>query len=254
MPKRVKLSTEAMVANVNKVTPKKVCVKMKKDQADKAVHDKSMKKKTTFKATNEDVGKKQFSKRCKEIANESKQANVNARSRSMDQQDVNYVTHDNENSTEFVEENQLMSMTVDKDDSFYESDSDAVYDEMDQSDTQSDSDEEMTSEQSNQRPPQPTTSYDRDEEIRYNQEHLKQIDVEMKECILQLHECMAKGGLNESLELLKQCFDLKTGKPKGKKGTNKMIKCVSTDKNSNGNSNLINHLDTISRNDIQECS
>ena len=50
----------------------------------------------------------------------------------------------------------------------------------------------------------------------YHQQRLKDIDMEMRDRVKQLHDCMMKGGLTESASLFEQCFDIKTGQVKGR--------------------------------------
>ena len=73
----------------------------------------------------------------------------------------------------------------------------------------------------------------------------------------QLHECMSKSGLTESVGLFEKCFDLQTGRPKGK--TPSRGKPIAGD-NHNFNSNNIRLLDAtqsvemIYKNAVEKCN
>ena len=54
----------------------------------------------------------------------------------------------------------------------------------------------------------------RQQEMKYHQDRMAELDKEMKGKVIELHHMLAKSGLSQSAELLEQCFDTRTGEPK----------------------------------------
>ena len=80
----------------------------------------------------------------------------------------------------------------------------------------------------------------RSSEMSYHQQRLRDIDMEMRDRVKQLHDCMTKGGLTESANLFKQCFDVKTGQVKGRSKSSSRDVWLN---NYNSNANINKSLD-----------
>ena len=156
-------------------------------------------------------------------------------------------------------------MSVDHDDSFYESESDDEYQWLNESNYSFES-EEMDYEDDQEvveEARQPTSKEihpGREEQLRYHKERMKELDEDIKYHIRELHQYMSKGGLADSAELLEKCFDTETGRPRGKTKLqpNKSPANKGMVKNVNHNSNVIKLLDnsqsaeTIYRNAVEK--
>ena len=243
VPKWGKTMTASLVANVNtEATPKKCKTDARATQKIKS-KDKLKLKSTGRRKSN--VGKAQFSKKCKAIAKEMN-TQVQARSSSDDDTNLNQPQPD---CTEFCEGNQIIRMAMDRDDSFYETDSSSD-EELDYDNTSEESSDDSEDEPievrhgdvaQDQGQGRPSTSHGREQEMEHHRNKIKEIDAEMSERILQLHQCLSKGGMNESVQLLEKCFNTETGKPKGKKRT--LMFNELSNNNVNDNSNRIRTLD-----------
>ena len=183
-----------------------------------------------------------FAKRCQEIAQEFREEQAKSRSSR---------SQHNEDCAEFVENNQVIRMAVDQEDSFYEQEmaSEGESEDFSEEGGYESTDSEISMDKQvasgclamdqghSPRVTIETTtkqSMNRQQEMQYHQDKINAIDEEMKERVLQLHQMMAKGGLNQSAELLEKCFDTRMGKPKGRP---KQVK------NFNNNSNITRLLD-----------
>ena len=256
VPKRTKLmpkkKVSKSVANVNKHGGRKGGSKNSpkvKQMTSSTVPNQKEKLSTSVRK-----GKKLSAKRCKEIASEY-QAGMDRNRSTSTQREISSPKPgkcndvDSDHEIEFQEGDQLIRMTVDKDDSFYESESDC---------SSEDSSDSSSDEETEDEPMSGVEEQDEDKrnsEMMYHQQRLKDIDMEMRDRVKQLHDCMTKGGLTESASLFEQCFDVRTGQVKGMKSSYHQF---NDSANCNSNANVTKTIDmspsneTVYKNAVQK--